>query len=148
MTRIVAPVSADHNGRGETLREKMRVIVVALLLMSHAAWSAAFDPALVDGARREGSITWYTGLIVNQAARPLAAAFEARFPGVKVSYAETTLKFTNDARAGHTAADVFEVTSAIRTLQDAPRIRRAPLSASRRSTRTRMAIGPCPTCIS
>jgi ABC-type Fe3+ transport system substrate-binding protein len=102
----------------------MRAIVVALLLMTRAAWAAEFDPALVDGARREGSATWYTGLIVNQAARPLAEAFEARFPGIEVSYArasntETTLKILNESRAHRTAADVFDVTSGIYTLLDA-----------------------------
>jgi iron(III) transport system substrate-binding protein len=102
----------------------MRAIVVALLLVTRAVWAADFDPALIDGARHEGSITWYTGLIVNQAARPLAEAFEARFPGVKVNYArasntETTLKILNEARARRTAADVFDVTSGIYTLLDA-----------------------------
>jgi iron(III) transport system substrate-binding protein len=102
----------------------MRAIVVALLLMTHAVWAAEFDPALVDAARREKTATWYTGLIVNQAARPLAEAFEARFPGIKLSYArasntETTLKILNEARAGRTAADIFDVTSGIYTLLDA-----------------------------
>lgn len=102
----------------------MRAIVVALLLMTHAVWAAEFDPALVEAARKEGAATWYTGLIVNQAARPLAEAFQARFPGIKLAYArasntETTLKILNEARAGRTAADVFDVTSGIYTLLDA-----------------------------
>ena len=102
----------------------MRAIVVALLLMTHAVWGAEFDPALVDGAHREGTLTWYTGLIVNQAARPLADAFEARFPGVRLSYArasntETTLKILNESRAGRPTADVFDVTSGIYSLLDA-----------------------------
>ena len=102
----------------------MRAIVVALLLMTHAVWAAEFDPALVDAARKEGAATWYTGLIVNQAARPLAEAFEKRFSGIRLSYArasntETTLKILNEARAGRTAADIFDVTSGIYTLLDA-----------------------------
>jgi ABC-type Fe3+ transport system substrate-binding protein len=102
----------------------MRAIIVALLLMTRAARAADFDPALVDGARREGAATWYTGLIVNQAARPLAEAFQARFPGIKLNYArasntETTLKIINEDRAGRTAADIFDVTSGIYTLLDA-----------------------------
>lgn len=102
----------------------MRAILLALLLMTHAVWGAEFDPALVDGAHREGTLTWYTGLIVNQAARPLADAFEARFPGVRLSYArasntETTLKILNESRAGRPTADVFDVTSGIYSLLDA-----------------------------
>ena len=125
MARIVAPHCSAHNGGGGNLGEQtMRAIVVALLLMTHAVWGAEFDPALVDGARKEGTATWYTGLIVNQAARPLAEAFQARFPGIKLSYArasntETTLKILNEGRAGRTAADVFDVTSGIYVLLDA-----------------------------
>ena len=102
----------------------MRAIVVALLLVTHAGWAASFDPTLVGPAVKEGAVTWYTGLIVNQAARPLAEAFEKRFPGIRVSYArssntETTLKILNEARARRTVADVFDVTSGIYTLLDA-----------------------------
>jgi ABC-type Fe3+ transport system substrate-binding protein len=115
----------------------MRAIVVALLLMTRAGWAAEFDPALVEGAKREGAGTWYTGLIVNQAARPLAEAFEARFPGIKLSYArasntETTLKILNEARAGRTAADVFDVTSGIHTLLDAHVVAAYPPRAAAR----------------
>ena len=83
-----------------------------------------FDSALIEGARKEGSLTWYTGLIVNQIARPLAEAFETRFPGVTVRYArasntDTTLKIVNEARARRVMADVFDVTSGIHTLLDA-----------------------------
>ena len=42
-------------------------MIVALLFASRAAWAVEFDPALVDAARREAAVTWYTGLIVNQA---------------------------------------------------------------------------------
>ena len=113
----------------------MRAIVVALLLMTHAVSAAEFDAALVDGARKEGTATWYTGLIVNQAARPLAEAFEARFPGIKLSYArasntETTLKILNESRAGRTAADMFDVTSGIYTLLDAHIVAAYPPSAA------------------
>ena len=102
----------------------MRAIVVALLLMTRAVWAADFDPALVEAAKKEGTATWYTGLIVNQAARPMAEAFEARFPGIRLLYArasntETTLKIVNEARAHRTAADIFDVTSGIHTLLDA-----------------------------
>ncbi|HXV47634.1 MAG TPA: hypothetical protein VEB61_02450, partial [Candidatus Binatia bacterium] len=31
---------------------------------------------LVDGARKEGKITWYTSLIVDQLVRPMKEAFE------------------------------------------------------------------------
>ena len=113
----------------------MRAIVVALLLMTRAVWAADFDPALVEAATREGHVTWYTGLIINQAARPLAEAFEARFPGMKMAYArasntDTTLKILNEARARRVAADVFDVTSGIHTLLDAKVVAAYPPKAA------------------
>jgi ABC-type Fe3+ transport system substrate-binding protein len=94
------------------------------LALGPPAWGASFDTALEAAARKEGSVTWYTGLIVNQAARPMAEAFEHRFPGIRVQYArssntETTLKLLNEARAHRMQADVFDVTSGIHQLLDA-----------------------------
>jgi ABC-type Fe3+ transport system substrate-binding protein len=97
---------------------------LCLLVVGRAAGAASFDPALEAGARREGTVVWYTGLIVNQITRPMAAAFEARFPGIKVQYSrasntETTLKVLNEARAHRVQADVFDVTSGIHALVEA-----------------------------
>ena len=103
----------------------MRAIWVGiLLLLMGAAHAADFDPALVDAARKEGVAVWYTGLIVNQISRPMAEAFEARFPGIKVQYSrasntDTTLKLLNEARARRVQADVVDVTSGIHALTDA-----------------------------
>jgi ABC-type Fe3+ transport system substrate-binding protein len=96
----------------------------AWLLLTGAAQAADFDPALVDAARKEGTAVWYTGLIVNQISRPMAEAFEARFPGIKVVYArasntDTTVKLLQEARAHRVQADVVDVTSGIHALTDA-----------------------------
>ena len=96
----------------------------AWLLLTGAAHATDFDPALVDAARKEGTAVWYTGLIVNQISRPMAEAFEARFPGIKVVYArasntDTTVKLLQEARAHRVQADVVDVTSGIHALTDA-----------------------------
>jgi len=103
-----------------------RAVSAALLvfLLAQSARAASFDPALEAAARSEGSVVWYTGLIVNQITRPMAAAFEARFPGIKVQYSrtsntETTLKLLQEARARRMQADVFDVTSGIHSLLEA-----------------------------
>jgi ABC-type Fe3+ transport system substrate-binding protein len=97
---------------------------LVVLAAGSSAGATAFDPALEAAARREGTVVWYTGLIVNQITRPMAAAFEARFPGIKVQYSrasntETTLKILNEARARRVQADVFDVTSGIHSLIEA-----------------------------
>jgi ABC-type Fe3+ transport system substrate-binding protein len=96
----------------------------ALVAASHVAYATDVDPALLDAARREGQVTWYTGLIVNQIVRPLAEAFAQKYPGVEVRYSrasdtETALKILNEGRAHRVQADVFDATNAIFPLMDA-----------------------------
>jgi iron(III) transport system substrate-binding protein len=73
----------------------------------------AADAALVAAAKKEGQVVWYTTLIVNQAVRPLAKAFEEKYPGIEVRYSRadsgpTALKILNEARAARLQADVFD----------------------------------------
>src|ERR1019366_427033 len=58
------------------------VFLVALLEFSPAF---AADQSLIDAAKKEGQVTWYTTLIVDQFARPAAEAFEKKY-GIKVDY--------------------------------------------------------------
>ena len=88
----------------------MRVLLVCVaLLLSRAALAADPDPALVAEAQKEGQVTWYSTLIVNQIVRPMVEAFETRYPGIKVQYlachllrhrAEDPQRGTGAARAG------------------------------------------------
>jgi iron(III) transport system substrate-binding protein len=85
----------------------------AILLLLSCASAAAADEALVAAAKKEKQVVWYTTLIVNQAVRPLAKAFEAKYPGIEVRYSRadsgpTALKILNEARAGRLQADVFD----------------------------------------
>ena len=97
---------------------------VALLGAAASARAAGADAALVEAARREGGLAWYSTLIVNQITRPLSLAFEKKYPGIKVQYSRATssdvaLKITNEARAGRIQADVFDGSNTIFPLQDA-----------------------------
>jgi ABC-type Fe3+ transport system substrate-binding protein len=91
-----------------------RVASAALaVLLCVAARVAAADDARVAAAKREGQVVWYTTLIVNQVVRPLAKAFEEKYPGIAVRYSRadsgpTALKVLNEARAGRLQADVFD----------------------------------------
>jgi hypothetical protein len=53
-----------------------RVMITAALLMASDWSAAAADQALIEAARKEGVINWYTTQIVDQFARPAATAFE------------------------------------------------------------------------
>ena len=41
---------------------------------------------LVEGARKEGKVSWYTSLIVDQVVRPVKEAFEKDYPFLQVEY--------------------------------------------------------------
>jgi ABC-type Fe3+ transport system substrate-binding protein len=41
---------------------------------------------LVEGAKKEGKVTWYTTLIVDQVVRPLKAVFEKEYPFIQVEF--------------------------------------------------------------
>jgi ABC-type Fe3+ transport system substrate-binding protein len=89
----------------------MAMMLVIAVMLAPAA--RATDAALVEAAKKEGRVVWYTTLIVNQAIRPLQAAFEKKYPGVKLQYsraddAATALKVLSEARAGRVQADVFD----------------------------------------
>jgi ABC-type glycerol-3-phosphate transport system substrate-binding protein len=88
--------------------------LLALGLLALAPRPArAADDALVEAARKEGQVVWYTTLIVNQVVRPLQEAFEKKYPGVKLQYsraddAPTALKILSETRAGRLQADIID----------------------------------------
>lgn len=85
------------------------ISVIAALGPSGVA-NAASDPALIEAAKKEGTVVWASGLIVNQAVRPLAAAFEKKY-GIQVQIANADnllLRMTNEARAGRPTIDIFD----------------------------------------
>ncbi len=77
--------------------------------------------ALIDAAKKEGSVTWYTVQIVNQIVTPIVDAFEKKY-GIKVNYVransdEVTLRVMNEAAAGHVFCDVFDGSSTVPALK-------------------------------
>lgn len=107
-------------------RRNLLRLVGATLALSLAGAPAFADPSkeLVDAAKAEGQMVWYTGLIVPQVVRPLAEGFQKKY-GIEVKYAttgdsDTVLKLTSQARVGKMEADLF----------DTPGTAIAPLSAA------------------
>jgi iron(III) transport system substrate-binding protein len=85
--------------------------LVALLLFCGRAQAA--DGTLYQAAKKEGTVVWYTSLIINQAVRPLVAAFNKRYPGIEVQYSRgdsgpNAIKVLDEARAGKVQGDVFD----------------------------------------
>src|SRR5690242_6688331 len=72
------------------------------------------EQVLYDGAKSEGKITWYTSL-AGESYKQLAAAFETKYPGVKVeSYRATrqemSARITAESQAQRYIVDTIETT--------------------------------------
>jgi iron(III) transport system substrate-binding protein len=68
---------------------------------------------LVAGAKKEGQVTLYTALTVNQAVRPLIEGFQKKYPFIKMEYwrgssRKIAQKINAERRADSLVADVLE----------------------------------------
>ncbi len=97
------------------------VAAFTISMLSAISPAQALDQALIDAAKKEGRVVWYTTQIVNQFARPAAEAFEKKY-GIRVDYIradsnEVALRILNEGRAGKVQADVFDGTAAVASLK-------------------------------
>jgi len=105
-----------------TLLRLVGVALVAAALLG-ARGAAAADQALIDAAKKEGQVVWYTTLVVNQIVRPLKAAFEKKY-GITLQYTRaddlvTAQKILAEGQAGRMQADILDSISGMFALQEA-----------------------------
>jgi ABC-type Fe3+ transport system substrate-binding protein len=98
--------------------------ITALLGPASLVQPALADKALYEAAKKEGQVTWYTTLIVKQAVRPIVAAFQKKYPGIKVRYSRanssgTAIKILSEGKAGRVQGDIFDGTTVAEPLKDA-----------------------------
>lgn len=110
--------------RGSRVR-LLGLCLLATLTFMHGRPSLAQNiaPELIERARAEKELVWYTTLLVAQAVRPIADAFERNY-GIRIRHsrangAEIATRIINEARAGAVQADVFDGTQTIFPLLDA-----------------------------
>ncbi len=95
------------------------IALVSALLAPGASY--AVDQAIIDAAKREGSVTVYTTLVINQLVRPMGDAFQAKY-GVKVNPVradpgEIIRRVIDEAKAGRPQGDIFDGTTPAATLK-------------------------------
>ena len=105
-----------------TFTAGLGALAAAGVVPSARAYAASAD--LVSAAEAEGTVTWYTTMIVDQAVRPIAAAFMEKYPGIEVQFTragsdETALRIVNEGQANRMTGDVFDGVSTFATLQQA-----------------------------
>lgn len=106
-----------------SLLERAAAGVVALCLAT-GMQAFAFDPKIVEAAKKEGEVIWYTTLIVNQIVRPITDAFEKKYPGIRVRHVRSdnvglVTRLLNEHRANRPVADIVDGTSAELALERA-----------------------------
>ena len=70
---------------------------------------------LIEGARKEGQVAFYSALIVNQALRPIADKFGKKYPFIKMTHwradsEDIAQKVSAEVRANNVVGDVLEGT--------------------------------------
>ena len=79
---------------------------------------------ILAGAKREGKVVVYSGMIENQALRPLVDAFKKQYPFVAVDYwrgdsRAMVQKALTERRSGRLIGDIFESTGGAETVAKA-----------------------------
>src|SRR5688572_33015899 len=108
---------------GTTVKRSLIAGSIALVASTIVAHAAEIDPQLIARAKKEGQLTYYTDLIVEQVVRPLVGAFEKKY-GIKVNFTRgdsqvNAVKVLNEYRAGRVQSDVFGLTSGFHVLVEA-----------------------------
>lgn len=91
------------------------LLTSSLLAFTALGQAHAQDAALIEAAKKEGQVTWYTTQIVNQFVTPAKAAFEKKY-GIRVNFIradppDIVIRLTNEAKAGRVQADVYDGTA-------------------------------------
>jgi iron(III) transport system substrate-binding protein len=74
--------------RRRTLLKAAALLPVGARVVSAAPPAEAVTPALIEAATKEGKVSYYTAMDLS-VAEPVAKAFQARYPGIKVAVERT-----------------------------------------------------------
>jgi ABC-type Fe3+ transport system substrate-binding protein len=84
--------------------------LLATILSLHTAHAA--DTKLIEAAKAEGQVTWYSSNVIDQLVRPAGEAFEKKY-GIKANYVrsdsnEVVRRVIEELKAGRVGADVID----------------------------------------
>ena len=108
--------------RAASIRARtMQLAMAGSIALASSAPARAADQALIDAAKKEGQVVWYTVQIVNQLVVPMAAAFKKKY-GIDVKYVransnEVALRVLNESKAGRLQVDIIDGTNTVPALR-------------------------------
>ncbi|GGF15566.1 ABC transporter substrate-binding protein [Aliidongia dinghuensis] len=93
----------------------LAAIGLAGLALSTASAETTQEKALYDAAKKEGAVSWYSGILDQPICDQVGKAFQAKYPGIQVSAIKTTSqvafqRLLQDLKAGQVQSDVFTTT--------------------------------------
>ena len=89
--------------RRRTLLGAAALLPLGAKVVSAAPPAKTITPALIEAAKKEGKVSYYTAMDLS-VAEPMAKAFEAKVPGIKVAVERTGASGCSTASARKTAA--------------------------------------------
>ena len=102
-----------------------RTVLLAAGALAAGAAEARAQPAqddaalkaLYEAAKKEGQLTWYSGILDQPLCDKIGAAFTQKYPGVRLNAIKTTSQVAfqrvmQDSKAGAPQSDVFTTTDA------------------------------------
>ena len=87
-------------------------MLAALTFLYACPLALAASPELIEAAKREGRLSWYTSMLIEQFARPVANAFEKKY-GIKVDIyrgdpSSLATRIISEGQAGRMQSDVSD----------------------------------------
>ncbi len=107
---IPSEVEGRSGRDGGQVGRRVFLMAAALLPVSARVVSAApppeaITPALIEAAKKEGKVSYYTAMDLS-VAEPMAKTFEAKFPGIKVAVERTGAERLFNRLAQETASNI------------------------------------------
>ena len=91
--------------RRRTLLGAAALLPFGAKVVSAAPPAETITPALIEAAKKEGKVSYYTAMDLS-VAEPMAKAFEAKFPGIKVAVERTGAERLFNRLAQETASNI------------------------------------------
>src|SRR5260221_218608 len=108
---------ADMTKPARWLAALLAAVLVAAAGASGASAQSDADKQLYEAAKKEGTLTWYSGVMDQALCEKVGQAFAAKYPGIRVDVTKTTSQVAfqrvlQDIKSGEVQSDVFTSTDA------------------------------------
>ena len=103
------------------IASKNIIFALGMIVLPSVELAYGQEATLVEAAKKEGTVVWYTTQIIDPLVRDVISAFTKKY-GIKVEYyrgnsSDVALKIQQEGKAGRIQADVFDGTTSSEALK-------------------------------